>query len=846
MDPIIRLACSFIDSPAAMQPVIGADRHWPCGRRAAFLIASLAFTSSATGGGNPPGNNLNPAGTDITRTKSPQGLSVIKQHPSRTPSGLLYDNPYEPLSYKKLNEDWRYRGSLDFGYLFGSGNKMTSKFSDYSDWSNGPLLNYFSLSGWQERKGYFLEAQGGGVGRNDQYYQLSTGQLGSFKINGFFNQTPHTYTDNAVTLFQGAGSENLTLPLGLIPGNNSREQIRQALASAYNPGLGINREEGNIGVDYTPTLSTKFFANYSHQTRQGKRAFGGSFLPPFYSTENSGGMVETIEPIDYTTNEISSGFSYANAGLELNLNYTGSFFANNKGQLTFDNPFTNLPDTNFIVERGRFDLYPDNTFHQVKTDLAYRLPLQGQLTSTLSWSQMHQDDDLLPSTINSGSTFTGINMDQWNSTASLSQKTANAKITNKLFQIGLQLTPWDPVTLKAKFRHYDEDNDTNYTSFNPLTNQFGYVLEDGSEGGEVFRPASPQNSFRYRSTPFAQKVMEWFFDSDYRLSYKTTAGFSYHFEQHDPAYRERARTDENHLKIHLSNRSLSWSTLRLSYEYAIRDGSHYDYNPYVPFYTDSLIGFKSALPNGVTPYTLADLRKYDLSDRRQNQIKAQANFLLRDDMDLLASVNWINNDYNAHYGLQSARTISANLEGNYQPSPRLNAYAFYSFQKQQSRLSNINDVGFSADPYAGGRRFPYVAAWKESVDDINHLVGLGFRYQFDPFDIDMRYSYNWAHTDVGYDAVSNLAFANPEIRSQAINNTFPAITFTRQVLETGLRWNLHKDVSMRFYHRYEHSGTQDWHYDGLSPLIGNQLFLNAVPENYADHVFGVFIQYRIQ
>lgn len=847
MDPIIQRAHCFIDSPAAMRRLV-VGRYRPGGSRciisrrisAIIVSASLAFTSSALGAS---GNNLNPARTDITRTKSAAGLSAIKQQPSRTPSGLLYDNPYEPLSYKKLNEDWQYRSSLDFGYLFGSGNKRASKFSDYSDWSNGPLLNYFSLSASQQRKGYFLEAQGGGAGRDDQYYQLSTGQLGAFRINGFFNQTPHTYTDNAVTLFQGAGSENLALPFGLMPGNNSREQIRQALASAYNPGLGINREEGSIGFDYTPTLSTKFSANYSHQARQGKRAFGGSFLPPFYSVENSGGMVETIEPIDYTANEIRSGFSYANTGLELNLNYTGSFFANNKGQLTFDNPFTNLPGTGFIVERGRFDLYPDNTFHQVKTDLVYRLPLQGQLTSTLSWSQMHQDDDLLPSTINSGSTFTGINMDQWNSTASLSQKTANAKITNKLFQLGLQLTPWDPLTLKAKFRHYDEDNDTDYTAFNPLTNQYGYVLEDGSQGGEVFRPASPQNPFRYRSIPFAQKVMEWFFDTDYRLSYKTIAGVSYHFEQHDPAYRERVRTDENHLKIHLSNRSLSWSTLRLSYEYAIRDGSNYDYNPYIPFYTSSLAGFRATLPSGSTPLTLADLRQYDLSDRRQNQVKAQANFLLRDDLDLLASVNWIDNDYDARYGLQSARTISANLEGNYQPSSRLNAYAFYSFQKQQSQLSNINDIGFSADPHAGGNRFPLVAAWKESIDDINHLIGLGFRYQFAPFDIDMRYSYNWARSNVEYDAASNLAFANAET---GITNGFPAITYTRHILETGLKWNLHKDVSMRFYHRYDHSGTQDWHYDGLSPLIGNHLFLNAIPEIYGVHVFGVFVQYRIQ
>jgi len=839
MGPIMRRACFSIDSMAA-RPVTDA------GRRTALLISSLAFAWPAAGIGDPPGNNLNPTGTDITRIKSEQGLSAFKERPSRTPSGLLYDAPYAPLGYKKLNEDWQYRGSLDFGYLFGSDRRASSKFNDYSDWRTGPLLNYFSLSGWQEREGYFLDAQGGGVGRDDQYYQLSTGQLGTFRIDGLFNQTPHTYTDNAVTLFQDVGSEDLTLPSGLAPGRNSRDQIRQALASAYNPDLGIDREESRIGFSYTPTLGMKFFADFSHETRQGRRAFGGSFLPPFYAGENVGGMVETIEPIDYTTNEIRSGFSYAGTDLELNLNYTGSFFANDKGRLTFDNPFTNLPGTNFIVERGRFDLYPDNSFHQVKADFAYRLPLRGQLTSTLSWSRMYQDDDLLPSTLNSGRTFTGIDMGQWNSVASLPRQSADAEITNWLFQLGLQLSPWDPLMLKAKFRYYNEANDTDYTAFNPLTGQYGLILEDGAQGGEVFRPATPQSPFHYRSIPFSQAVMDWFLDADYRLSYKTTAGFSYHFEQHEPNYRERVSTDENHLKFHLSNRSLSWATLRLSYQYSTRDGSDYDYNPYLPFYTDSLPGFRSSLPDGVTPHTLADLRKYDLSDRQRNQIKVQANFLPRDDLDLIASVNWTDSDYDVHYGLQNARTLSANLEGNYQPSSRLNAYAFYSFQKQESQLSNINDIGISADPNAGGRRFPYAAAWTESVDDISHLIGLGFRYRFDPFDVDIRYSYNWADTDVDYEAASNLAFANPTTSNQPIDGRFPVINFDRHILETNLRWNLRQDISMRFYHRYEHNSIQDWHYDGLSPLIGNHLFLNAIPENYGEHVFGFFVQYRVQ
>lgn len=783
------------------------------------------------------GNGLTPSAIYNTRTIDPDGITYLKSISSRTPSGLLYKSPYSPKTVKQLNSNWRYISSIEFGYLINDGKENAARFNDYKDWHDGPLINLFDFSVWNKDQGYFIDASGNGVGRDDQYYQLTTGQYGKSKIKVFYNQVPHKFSQNAVTIFNGVGTENLTLPSALTPGSNSNDQIQQALQSAYQPNLFLNRKKAGINVEYKPLFGVKLFADFTHKSRKGKRPFGGSFFPPFYTGGNAGGVIETIEPIDYSTNEISSGLSYADAVFQLNLKYNGSFFVNKKGQLTFENPFTNLPGTE-PVKRGRIDLYPDNDFHQIMADVAYQLPLQGQLFSSFSWSRMRQNDTLIPPTLNSGLNFTGINLEQWNTTNALSRKTADAEIDNLLLQVGAQILPLQYWTVRTNLRLQNENNKTDYTAFNPTTRQFGYIGLDGAEGGSVFNPDVTQTPIHFRNIPFEKKILQGDFDTDYRITRKTKLGLKYQYQQINYTHRERNKTKENSLITYVSSRSLPWATLRLSYRYADRDGSEYRYNPNSDFFTSSLSGFKPVLATGPVSQTLAELRKFDLSSRKQNTVKAQANFLLNDEMDLLLSSKWTKNNYQAQFGLQKEQSASVNMEWNYQPSSHFNSYAFYSFQHHKKKIANINDTGFSTDPHAGGKTFPFSAAWSESSYDNNHFLGLGIRYIFNQFEIDSSYSYNWSNNQVNY-------LKGPHSGLDLSDTKFPEIKYSQHSLETSVRWHIHKNSSIRFYHRFEQSNTTDWHFDNLTPLIDNQLFLNATPEDYAIHQFGLFFQYRM-
>ena len=120
-------------------------------------------------------------------------------------------------------------------------------------------------------------------------------------------------------------------------------------------------------------------------------------------------------------------------------------------------------------------------------DLALSLPFGSRLKSTISWTGRRQDDDLLPPTVNSASIF-GFDLADWSTPAAPSQSGADAKIDTWLLDTAFESRPWRPLRLKARFRYYDLSNDTDYDAFNPVTSEFGYIVEDGGNAS-IFGPS---------------------------------------------------------------------------------------------------------------------------------------------------------------------------------------------------------------------------------------------------------------------------------------------------------------------------------------------------------------------
>ncbi|MFZ2161197.1 MAG: MtrB/PioB family outer membrane beta-barrel protein [Sideroxyarcus sp.] len=127
----------------------------------------------------------------------------------RSPSGQMYAVPRADVE-----ESGKLSGRVDVGYQHESDTKSYAKRKEYSDQRNGLYLNNFKLSGETDKLNYFI-LNGGGVGRKDQFYDVTTGKYGDWKVRAFYNETLHVFTDTWKSLYSGEGTGNLTTGLSM-------------------------------------------------------------------------------------------------------------------------------------------------------------------------------------------------------------------------------------------------------------------------------------------------------------------------------------------------------------------------------------------------------------------------------------------------------------------------------------------------------------------------------------------------------------------------------------------------------------------------------------------------------
>jgi hypothetical protein len=180
-----------------------------------------------------------------------------------------------------------------------------------------------------------------------------------------------------------------------------------------------------------------------------------------------------------------------------------------------------------------------------------------------------------------------------------------------------------------------------------------------------------------------------------------------------------------------------------------------------------------------------------------------------------------------------------------------------SHHRQRIGQGNINDNtaaatgNLGANPpvqpnpngNAGGPVFPLANAWDATSRDRTNLFAIGGRHQASRYTLETSYSFARSRYAIDYNFASGGALtANVPAFVALAGSGMPDMTMRRHILETSLKLPVRDKVTLRFYHRYERARFEDWHYEGLPLVIGNELFLGGGPRSYGVHVLGVFVQ----
>lgn len=838
------------------------------------------------------------------------------EEPKRSPNGILYNRtPQPPEPRTRTASGWEVSGVVEAGGSWSSGDTSDYFFRRYKDVGNGVYLRYFDLTAEQESTASFVETYGGQVGRTDQFYSLAFGRYNAWQVNAFFDEIPSIYSTTYRSLWNGIGSGNVTLS-ALTPGGSptpveTQANIREVLATTPDSTVGLNRKTAGVRFDWNLGDNWKLYASYTNQNRQGSRPFGMVF-----GGGDGGGNVDITEAIDYNTHDILAGLQYNDPLTSFNLQLSASLFRNGIDTMSVQNPLTIVtfgiagvsPQT---FTAGRFDLYPDNDYYKVKAEYGRSLPSlwNGRFTASIAWTRSTQNDSLIaPTTFPlTGGTIDGVpTTNVWNTTAALTQPTADAQIDSTLANLRLVINPTSEFALTGNVRYYETDNSTAYTACNPLTGQWGRLLNDGSGTAIVSTPQYlgaqcnlaavqalniPPNAgnINIRSVPYDERQIVYSLTGDYRVSPKSNLTATAEQANVEPSNRERDKTWETRLKLGYTNRGLADAVVLLSYEYDSRRGSDYVPNPYTAFYSAALGPIPTSPGTNMANWiqTNGALRKYDLADRDQNIVKARLNWtgIAALNAGLALQYNGIRYPDSAYGRNGTNEQTSVSLSLDYQPEAQWGIHGYYTWQNTKTSQAGLQENGcvmgttyyfFSngvvnttgtmpaGATLAGTTQvtpgnwpqvcttasalsplYPTSRTWTNSQRSTNQALAIGGHYDFAQARFDVSYTYVNGRTKTGY-TYNAAAYDFTPDQLALIGAGMPDSAFIQSIVDAGVLVPITKAFALRFYYHYENGRVSDWHYDGVrqNPVpASTAVYLDYGPQSYRASIAGVFVRY---
>src|SRR3546814_2738076 len=96
------------------------------------------------------------------------------------------------------------------------------------------------------------------------------GRAGKCRVQVFARSQPNITSGNARSIWDGVGSNHLTLKDGLVPAGSTSAQVAAISAAQPERLLTVVREKQGIGITYMVNRRWTAYANASHETREGE------------------------------------------------------------------------------------------------------------------------------------------------------------------------------------------------------------------------------------------------------------------------------------------------------------------------------------------------------------------------------------------------------------------------------------------------------------------------------------------------------------------------------------------------------------------------------------------------
>lgn len=742
----------------------------------------------------------------------------------------------------------------------------SSKFTEYRDLRDPDNVYVSALRlDVLSARGLFLDLAGADVSRRDQSLRLAVGDVGAWRFDAAWNEIPHFLSNKAQSpyLVRGPGLFEVPQPIVMpfkrlntvaadAPAVLASDTVVAAYAASFlRPiGLGTQTNTGTFAWRYDGLEAVNLSVDYTHRSKTGNRPTYGPIgdRPP--RTLN----IALAEPVDYRTGDVRLAAGYDGGRYQARVEYVFSDFANQVDELLWQNVYATPPggasfDTwdRLIGAYGRRPLPPDNRHHNATVTAGVDLPWESRLAVTFSYGRLEQDEALVPYAYHVDTL----------ATRTLPRATAGARMITNHISAEYSVAPVRHLTVRTFFRRFDLDNET-------PASQWQYATSDASNlNGTV--------SFKNKrvSLPYAFDRQTMGIDATWRLRvWNSTIGLGFERHDIDREYRE-AGTLESVIRATWRARPNRWLSLRAKYLRGDRDGGTYDWRVTQQsyWYAPAEAGTDNDNPQ-FTFNDHPDMRRYDVSDRRRDQVDFTVGLTPRGAFSVSATLRYRRDDFDSdvrpaqpllgrpladslaatagdQLGLLRSSQKQVSIDLAYAPAERLALNGSLGWDAGSSRQRSLEfNENNKQNPSAVATADlgPWTRAgseWTADFDDRTWYAGAGGTFQIAPgrATVSANYTLSLSNLDIEYAGfgVTNWDGTPFAPNYQFAFQTPPTVRQESHVADFRLDVSLARNVTMLAGYTYDYYRIRDWQQEVATPQyepVGSEFLLRDTSQSH--------------
>lgn len=809
---------------------------------------------------------------------------------------------------------WWWHGNLDVGArtfvndpqrdgLASAGGKSLAKYYEYGTNAPGPFANGNTSFGTTDGV-YRADIWAKHVGYSDQSYLADLSKAGEQYLSFGWDQTPHVYSTSAETLYNGIGTNTLTLPAGLsnklatdagcvagtpptgcVNGLSGNAATGAAKAAAINSDIQSNLKQTDIGiqrdtaaVEYraTPTPDWDFRVAYSNMHREGTQVDGVLFSP-----DTTGVRVDVAKPVNDTTHNYSASGEYYGLSpwgqkFNFSMGFSGSAYVNSFSSYTVENPFCLTGAGTDGCARGGagqspigaassplalMSLDPDNQAYGGTATLGADLPFKSRYMGTVAYTTMRQNAAFIPfsssAALNSAMTFPA---------SSLNGEIDTVLVNNV---VTTHITP--DLKAKLSYRYYDYNNTT------PMLLFPNWVFTDTATATAHGGGFAPTESIGVSYTKQDAGA-----EATWRPTREWNLGAAYNYERYDWTHADVDVTNENSGKVFADWKPLSSLTLRGSWEYAVRRYENLQVYPddTAVFAMEALqwpcnlpgtgIGGATTCGNTSTFIGLysTQYRQFLLDDRNREAGKFYAAYDILPGLTITPNAGLANSDYPGElpnqFGLLYDHGYNAGADLALVINPNMTLMVGYTYEHHNQLIRSSSVVEANAQgsltTTCGGTNC-YEA---DVVDNINTVMA-AVQFQLIPSRLSLKLSYTYSYsTDT-----QPVIFDNGTGPSASTGGQYPPVTTNWQRVDATARYKFDEDfvrqlgwtgdAFLMLSYAWERNSVNNWQIDdvvayafsgycggtgGGTPTCGYQTWMASDNPNYQVHIVSAALAFK--